>query len=58
MNEITALMGDLIYKSYAFNRDNAPDISPNSWKKIYGPEVDDFEAKYQADKAILKARQT
>lgn len=58
MNEITALMGDLVYKSYAFNRDTAPDISPNSWKKVYGPEVDDMEAKYQAEKAILKARQS
>lgn len=54
MNEITALMGDLVYKSYAFNRDNAPDITPESWKKIYGPEVDDFEATYQAAKMIAR----
>lgn len=55
MNEITALMGDLVYKSYAFNRDQAPDITPQSWKKIFGEEVDEFEAKYQAEKAIKKA---
>lgn len=55
MNQITALMGDLVYKSYAFNRDQAPDITPQSWKKIFGEEVDEFEAKYQAEKAIKKA---
>lgn len=55
MNQITALMGDLVYKSYAFNRDQAPDITPESWKKIFGEEVDEFEAKYQAEKAIKKA---
>lgn len=46
----------LTYVSYANNRDSAPDITPNSWKKVYGPEVDSMEARYQAEKAITKAR--
>ncbi len=56
MNEITANLGELVYKSYAFNRDNKPEIAPERWMKIYGAEVFEFEAKYQANKAIEKAK--
>lgn len=47
----------LTYISYATNRDAAPHITPNSWEKVYGPEVDSMEAQYQAEKAINQARQ-
>ncbi len=47
-------MGDLVYKSYAFNRENSPDITPQSWKKVYGPEVEDFEARYQTQKLLAR----
>jgi len=50
------LVIDLMYEAYAWNRDRTPDITPERWKKILGPEVDLMEAKYQADKAIQKAR--
>ncbi len=43
---------DLLYEAYAWNRDRAPDITPERWKKILGPEVDAMEAQYQAQKLI------
>jgi hypothetical protein len=49
---MSTLMADLTYRCYAHNRDLSPDITPASWKKVFGPEVDDFEARYQADKLI------
>lgn len=50
------LLDELRYINYAANRDACPDITPESWKKVYGPEVDEWEPKYLADKAIAKAR--
>lgn len=42
---------DLTYINYAANRDAAPQITPQSWKKVYGPEVDLMEERYQAEKS-------
>lgn len=50
------VFSDLTYLNYACNRDVAPNITPQSWKKVYGQEVDEMEARYQAEKAIAKAR--
>lgn len=52
---ILNMMDDLIYHSYEHARNNSPEITPESWKNIFGPEADGFEARYQADKAIAKA---
>lgn len=50
-----AIIADLTYINYAHNRDAAPHITPEGWKKVYGPEVDAMEARYQAERAIAKA---
>lgn len=50
-----AFIDRLTYVSYTTNRDAAPDITPERWKKVYGPEVDSMEATYQAEQAISKA---
>lgn len=55
MTHITHLFNDLVYCDYVKNRLKAPDITPASWKKVYGPEVDLMEAQFQADQAIEKA---
>lgn len=55
MDPILKAMLDLTYRAYEYNRNKAPDITPESWKKIFGPEADEFEARYQADKMIARA---
>lgn len=50
-----AVIDELTYISYAHNRDTS-NVTPESWKKVYGPSVDAMEARYQAEKAINKAR--
>lgn len=56
MNNFAEVIERLRYLNYAVNRDAAPHITPTSWKKVYGPDVDTFEAQYQTEKAISKAR--
>ena len=48
-------LAELLYIGYATNRDQRPDISPERWAAIY-PNAEALEAKYQAEKAITKAR--
>ena len=48
-------IAELLFISYATNRDQRPDITPARWAAIY-PNAEALEAKYQAEKAILKAR--
>lgn len=50
------LISELTYINYALNRDAAPGVTPERWKKVYGPEVEAMEARYQAERAILKAK--
>lgn len=40
---------ELTYRNYRWNREQAPEILPASWKKIYGPNADAYEARYQAE---------
>jgi len=56
MNNFDEVIDRLRYLNYAVNRDAAPHITPESWKKVYGSDVDAFEAQYQTEKAITKAR--
>lgn len=49
------VIADLNYRSYAYNRTEAPHITPDSWKKVYGPEVDEMEMRYQVEKKNLAA---
>jgi hypothetical protein len=41
----------LVYINYAHNRDNAPNISMESWKRVYGKQTEQLEAMYQKEKA-------
>jgi hypothetical protein len=52
MDPIAKLLTNLEYDAYAWNRDKSPNITPNSWMKIFGADVYAFEARYQADKMI------
>lgn len=53
---LAQVIEELRYVNYAANRDACPAITPESWKKVYGPEVDEWEPRYLAAKAIAKAR--
>jgi hypothetical protein len=55
MTHITHLYNDWIYCDYVKNRQASPSILPESWRKVYGPEAELLEAKYQAELAIAKA---
>ena len=48
-------LSELIYISYATNRDRRPDITTARWAAIYH-NAEALEAKYQAEKAIIRAR--
>lgn len=41
---------DLTYRSYAHNRQLAPDISPERWAKVF-PNVAAMEERYQRGRA-------
>ena len=45
------LISELTYISYATNRDNAPQITPERWAKIYS-NVATMEIRYQDEKII------
>jgi len=53
---IGEIIADLTYINYACNRDAAPHVTPTSWKRVYGSDVDTMEARYQTEKIIIKAR--
>jgi len=45
----------LVFINYAANRDHCPEVTPERWKKVYGPEVDEMEKRYQAEKQKVAA---
>ena len=49
------VLSELLYISYATNRDAAPHISAGQWEKHF-PQARELEARYQAEKAINNAR--
>lgn len=50
-NDPPGILEWLMYKSYAFQRDNAPDIEPNRWRKIYfNQEL--YEKIYQSKEKV------
>ena len=38
----------LNYASYAHNRRVFPNVSPERWEKVFGPQVKEMEKKFQA----------
>ena len=51
------VLSELLYISYATNRDAAPHLTAAQWAPHF-PEAEALEARYQAEKALLKARFT
>lgn len=50
------LIDELTYINYAHNRDLAPGITPERWKKVYGAEaVEKMEARLQAERGKVAA---
>lgn len=47
------LVDDFLYLNYRYNRERSPDITPISWKLIYGEKVSLYEMWYQIDRNIL-----
>lgn len=43
------IINDLVYLNYAHNRRLSPGISPERWRKVYGPPVEEMEARFQAE---------
>lgn len=51
MNHLIDMVATLTYINYSANRVAAPDITPQSWEKIYGPDVEWMEERFQQEKA-------
>ena len=45
----TAVVGDLIYVAYRFNRNRSPDVTPEQWARVFFPGAAALEARYQAE---------
>ncbi len=56
--EMIAVIGELKYGSYEFNRDHAPEIPAKKWKGIYGEDVEWMEERYQEEKAKAEQDET
>jgi hypothetical protein len=42
------LIADATYDSYVYNRENAPDITPEQWERIF-PDWQEYEKQYQSE---------
>ena len=43
------LVADLVYVNYRFQREYAPDISPERWQSVFGEEGKFLEQRYQSE---------
>jgi hypothetical protein len=48
------IVSDLTFLNYAYNRDRSPEITPERWAKVYGPNTETMEMRYQREKASGK----
>ena len=46
------LIDEAQYRSYVYNRSQAPSIEPKGWKSVFGEDVDKFEERYQFEQII------
>ena len=46
-----ALLDDLSYRCYCFNRERTPTIDPWRWRLLF-PEAERYEARYQAEMRV------
>lgn len=57
MNDyVQKIFAEESYRTYRDSRDKAPNIAPKCWRHVFGNEVFEFEARYQAEKATQKAK--
>jgi hypothetical protein len=47
----STIVDELTYSSYAHNRRISPHISPERWMHVFGPEVQELEMRFQAEKS-------
>ena len=48
--DIAELIDSLTYSSYRHNREISPEVTPERWRKVFGPSTDAMEQKYQGEK--------
>lgn len=48
MNPID-ILDEVSYRTYRDSRNSSPDITPQSWKHVFGPSVDQMEERYQRE---------
>jgi hypothetical protein len=53
--KVPNLVDDLTYASYKFNRLNCPDITPESWAKIFR-NADIYEARFQEEQRNVRQK--
>lgn len=53
MDKIQNMVDSFMYLNYRYNRERSPDITPVSWKLIYGEKVSLYEMWFQIDRNIL-----
>ena len=49
MDTINAVIDELAYLNYSYNRNHAPDITPERWVKVYGNNTFAMERRYQGE---------
>ena len=47
---VAGLIDALTYSSYRHNREISPEVTPERWRKVFGPSTDAMEQKYQGEK--------
>lgn len=48
------IISELTYISYVTQREEAPDITPERWARIYGKSVNFMETRYQAERRVYQ----
>ena len=48
--DMAELIDSLTYSSYRHNREISPEVTPERWRKVFGPSTDAMEQKYQGEK--------
>lgn len=46
---VATILDELTYRSYAYNRDIAPDIAPERWARLFA-DAEALERRYQSER--------
>lgn len=49
------IVDEITYLNYQANRDACPETAAERWRKVYGPDVDWMEPRYQRSRAKVSA---